>query len=258
MPLDAILLTALRRELENSLLGAKIDRISMPEKDVLILSVHSREQGSRRVLISVRPGSARISLTEQTMENPAQPPMFCMLLRKYLIGARITALEQPLGERLLILRLDTVDELNCRGEKTLVLELMGKGLNLLLLDGDGHILDCIRRVDYEDSNRRALLPGLFYTLPPQQEKPSFFRTEREECERLLTHADRTQPPDKWLLDTFGGLSPLLCRELSLGGWEGLGATLDALRMRIDTGDFTPVMISIDGMPKDYTFQPVYQ
>ena len=75
MPLDAILLTALRRELENSLLGAKIDRISMPEKDVLILSVHSREQGSRRVLISVRPGSARISLTEQTMENPPQPPM---------------------------------------------------------------------------------------------------------------------------------------------------------------------------------------
>ena len=258
MPLDAILLTALRRELENSLLGAKIDRISMPEKDVLILSVHSREQGSRRVLISVRPGSARISLTEQTMENPPQPPMFCMLLRKYLIGARITALEQPLGERLLILRLDTVDELNCRGEKTLVLELMGKGLNLLLLDGDGHILDCIRRVDYEDPNRRALLPGLFYTLPPQQEKPSFFRTEREECERLLAHADRTQPPDKWLLDTFGGLSPLLCRELSLGGWEGIGAALDALRARIDTGDFTPVMISIDGMPKDYTFQPVYQ
>ena len=188
MPLDAILLTALRRELENSLLGAKIDRISMPEKDVLVLSVHSREQGSRRVLLSVRPGSARISFTEQTMENPAQPPMFCMLLRKYLLGARIAALEQPLGERLLILRLDTVDELNCRGEKTLVLELMGKGLNLLLLDGDGRILDCIRRVDYEDSNRRALLPGLFYTLPPQQEKPSFFRTKREECERLLTHA----------------------------------------------------------------------
>ena len=83
----------------------------MPEKDVLILSVHSREQGSCRVLISVRPGSARISLTEQTMENPPQPPMFCMLLRKYLIGARITALEQPRGERLLILRVDTVDEL---------------------------------------------------------------------------------------------------------------------------------------------------
>ena len=100
MPLDAILLTALRRELENSLLGAKIDRISMPEKDVLILSVHSREQGSRRVLLSVRPGSARISFTEQTMENPAQPPMFCMLLRKYLTGGRIEAIEQPLIRRL--------------------------------------------------------------------------------------------------------------------------------------------------------------
>ena len=258
MPLDAILLTALRRELEQTLLGAKIDRISMPEKDVLILSVHSREQGSRRVLLSVRPGSARISLTEQTMENPPQPPMFCMLLRKYLIGARITALEQPLGERLLLLRLDTVDELNCRGEKTLVLELMGKGLNLLLVDGDGRILDCIRRVDYEDSNRRALLPGLFYSLPPQQEKPSFFRVSREECDALLSRADRMQPPDKWLLDTFGGLSPLLCRELALGGWDGLPAALEALRSRLDTGDFTPVMLSLDGMPKDYTFQPIRQ
>ena len=71
--------------------------------------------------IGVRPGSARISFTEQTMENPAQPPMFCMLLRKYLLGARIAALEQPLGERLLLLRLDTVDGLNCRWEIPLVL-----------------------------------------------------------------------------------------------------------------------------------------
>lgn len=258
MPLDAILLTALRRELENSLLGAKIDRISMPEKDVLILSVHSRERGSRRVLLSVRPGSARISFTEQTMENPSQPPMFCMLLRKYLLGARISTLEQPLGERLLLLRLETVDELSCRGEKTLVLELMGKALNLLLLDGDGRILDCLRRVDYEDPNRRALLPGLFYTLPPQQEKPSFFRTEKEELTRRLSCADRTIPPDKWLLDTFGGLSPLLCRELSLSGWDGLPAALDALRNRIESGDFAPIMISFDGVPKDYTFQPVHQ
>lgn len=258
MPLDAILLTALRRELENSLLGTKIDRISMPEKDVLILSVHSRERGSRRVLLSVRPGSARISFTEQAMENPPQPPMFCMLLRKYLLGARISTLEQPLGERLLLLRLETVDELSCRGEKTLVLELMGKALNLLLLDGDGRILDCLRRVDYEDPNRRALLPGLFYTLPPQQEKPSFFRTEKEELTRRLSCADRTIPPDKWLLDTFGGLSPLLCRELSLSGWDGLPAALDALRNRIESGDFAPIMISVDGVPKDYTFQPVHQ
>ena len=258
MPLDAILLTALRRELEESLIGAKIDKINMPEKDLILFSVHSRERGSRRVLISVRPGSARISLTEQTQENPPQPPMFCMLLRKYLLGARITALEQPLGERLLIMKLETTDELSIHGEKTLVLELMGKGLNLLLVDGDGRILDCIRRVDYEDSNRRALLPGLFYTLPPQQEKPSFFRTSAEECERLLESADRAVPCDKWLLDTFGGLSPLLCREVSLNGWEGLPAALAALRERIETENFTPVMLTLDGVPKDYSFMPIRQ
>ena len=98
---------------------------------------------------------------------------------------RITALEQPLGERLLILRLDTVDELNCRGEKTLVLELMGKGLNLLLLDGDGHILDCIRRVDYEDPNRRAAA-GTFLRAAAAGRNRRFSGREREECERALT------------------------------------------------------------------------
>ena len=111
MPLDAMVLTALRRELSQPLTGAKIDRISMPEKDVLILSVHSREAGSRRVLLSVRPGSARIHFTQQFMENPAQPPMFCMLLRKHLLGARITALEQPVGERLLMIRFDVEDKM---------------------------------------------------------------------------------------------------------------------------------------------------
>ena len=258
MALDGVYLHLVKKELESSLIGARVDKIHQPSKDNLIISLRTLNDGNKKLFFSASAGTARVHFTKNELENPKVPPMFCMLLRKYLIGARITALEQPLGERLLILRLDTVDELNCRGEKTLVLELMGKGLNLLLLDGDGHILDCIRRVDYEDPNRRALLPGLFYTLPPQQEKPSFFRTAREACERLLARADRTQPPDKWLLDTFGGLSPLLCRELALGGWERLSAALDALRARIDTGDFTPVMISIDGMPKDYTFQPIYQ
>ncbi|MBQ3276013.1 MAG: NFACT family protein [Oscillospiraceae bacterium] len=258
MPLDAIVLTALRRELEKPLTGAKIDRIAMPEKDVVILSVHSREEGSRKLLLSVRPGSARIHFTDLTFENPPQPPMFCMLLRKHLLGGRIAALEQPAGERLLLIRIDAVDELNVHAEKTLALELMGKGLNLVLIGEDGRILDCLRRVDYEDSNRRALLPGLFYQLPPPQSKPSVFRTAPEEILRLAAQADRSLPPDRWLLDAFGGLSPVLCRELALHGWEGLEDGIRTLLRRLEEGDFAPVMISEGGSPRDYSFMPLRQ
>ena len=258
MPLDAMVLTALRRELSPALTGAKIDRINMPEKDLLILSVHSREAGNRRLLLSARPGGARIQFTQQPTENPPQPAMFCMLLRKHLLGARITGLEQPVGERLLMLRLDTIDELSFHSSMTLVLELMGKGVNLLLVGQDGRIIDCLRRVDYEDGARRALLPGLFYTLPPEQDKPSFFRTEEGEIARLLAAADRTLAPDRWLLDTFGGLSPFLCRELAVDGWEGLENNLLQLRDRLTQENFTPVLLSENGRPKDYTFQPIRQ
>ncbi len=258
MPLDAIVLTALRRELSGPLCGAKIDRISMPERDMLILSVHSREGGSRRLLITTRPGSARIHLTEHAMENPPQPPMFCMLLRKHLVGGRITGLDQPEGERLLILSVDAVDELNCHAEKKLVLELMGKGLNLLLVDGEGRILDCLRRVDYSETGRRALLPGLFYSLPPSQDRPNFLTAPPEEFDRLLASADRGDEPDHWLLNTFGGLSPLLCRELGQNGWEGLPGAVRDLRERLSENRFTPVILSQSGRPRDFTFLPIRQ
>lgn len=258
MPMDAMVLTALRRELTPALTDAKIDRISMPERDLLVLSVHSRRLGSKRLLLSARPGTARIQFTGQTMENPPQPSMFCMLLRKHLLGARITGMEQPVGERLVLIRMDTVDELGFHASMTLVLELMGKGVNLLLIDRDGRIVDCLRRVDYGEGARRALLPGLFYTLPPEQDKPSFFRMPPEEADRLLAGADHAGAPDRWLLATFGGLSPFLCREMAVDGWEGLEDNLTRLRSRLEKEDFTPVLLSVNGSPRDFTFQPVRQ
>ena len=258
MPLDAIVLTALRRELDNVLVGAKVDRISMPEKDLLILSLRSRTSGTIRLLLSVRPGSARLHLTEQSFENPAQPPMFCMLLRKHLLGARITALEQPEGERLIALRFDASDEMNYHSERMLYLELMGKGVNLVLADAEGRILDCTRRLDWSDNARRALLPGLFYTLPPKQPRPSFFAATPEEFTALAAGADRERDCGKWLLDTFGGLSPLLCRELAAEGWDGLNAAAEWLRETVQSGRFTPVLLSENGQPKDYCFTRLRQ
>ena len=258
MPLDAVIVTALRRELDDTLTGARVDRISMPERDQLILSLRSRENGNTRLLISLRPGSARVHLTRHSFENPAQPPMFCMLLRKHLLGAHVTAVEQPPNERLLLLRFDTVDELNYHKPKTLAAELMGKGVNLILVGEDGRIIDCLRRVDYETNARRAVLPGLFYETPPAQDKPPFFALSEEELNEYFASADRGQESDRWLLETFGGLSPLLCRELALNGWDGVRDAALSLRRRVETGDLLPVMLTENGRPRDFCFMPVKQ
>lgn len=258
MPLDAMVLSALREELAPPLLGARIDRISMPEKDMLVLSVHSRTEGNRKLLISLRPGSARIQFTERAMENPPQPPMFCMLLRKHLLGAGVTGLEQPPGERLLLLQLDTTDELNYHSRRTLAVELMGKGLNLALIDAEGRIVDCLRRVEYGEGQRRPMLPGLFYQLPPAQDKPILSDLPEEELAALLAGADRNDAPDRWLLRTFAGLSPFVCRELAADGWEGLPERIAALRGCTERGEYLPVMVSLRGEPKDFSFQHVRQ
>ena len=273
MPLDAILLTALRRELENSLLGAKIDRISMPEKDVLILSVHSREQGSRRVLISVRPGSARISLTEQTMENPPQPPMFCMLLRKHLVGARVLSIEQPDLERMVILTLQCTDEFGEISQKQLVLECMGRRSNLVLLDAQGRIVECLRRVDADLSATRQLLPGLFYHLPTPLDKLSLLSQEEDSLALAQRGGDAEQAVDKWVLDHYTGISPLIAREFAFrAGHETdvrFGALNDTQRGALvqefsDTANavkednYMPVILYRDGKPVDFTYRPIAQ
>ena len=256
MPLDAVVLSALRSEMDDILTGARIDKITMPEKDMVILFIHG-PQGNRKLLVSARPGAARVHFTQQNFENPPQPPMFCMLLRKYLLGARISSVEQPNMERMLLLHMDAADELGIRSKKTLAVELMGKALNIALIGEDGRILDCLRRVDYE-SGRRPMLPGLFYELPPKQPKPDFFSIPSDELQSLYRDASRELPPDKWLLDTFGGLSPLICREMAVGDWNELENSLHDLRRRVDGRNWQPTMLLEDGRPKDFTFMPLRQ
>ena len=123
MPLDAVCLTALLRELAPELEGARIDKVQQPERDLLLLSVYTRS-GARRLLISAGVGSARLHFTRERYENPETPPMFCMLLRKHLTGARIVSVEQPPYERMALLKLAARDELGVETEKTLAVELM--------------------------------------------------------------------------------------------------------------------------------------
>ena len=168
MALDAALLALTAGELKNTLLDAKIDKIFEPTRDEVLLTLRTRTD-TFKLLLSARSGSARICLTEETFENPQTPPSFCMLLRKHLTGGRLTALEVEPGDRLVFLRFLCTNEMGDLVENVLAVELMGRYSNLVLTR-DGRIIDALKRVDFEDSDIRQLLPGLPYTLPAKPAK----------------------------------------------------------------------------------------
>ena len=227
MPLDAICLTAVVEELKKTLVGGKVDKIYQPTRDEVILNIRAGE--NVKLLLAGSPTAPRLHLTRQTRENPAQPPMFCMLLRKHLTGGRILAIEQPELERIVLLRLEVIDELGDRVPRTLVLEAMSRRANLILLDAEGRIVDCMRRVDADMSAQRQVLPGLFYRLP--EPRP--------------------------------GLSPLIERELAFrGGVESvkdlpLEEKLEQLSRAVG-GAYVPTLLVRDGKAADFTFLPILQ
>ena len=272
MPLDALCLSGVVHELQNALSGAKIDKIYQPGRDEVVLALRA-PAGNVKLLLSANPSHPRAHLTQISRENPDKPPMFCMLLRKHLSGARLLELVQPPMERVVDLRLEALDELGDRVERRLVLEAMGRHSNLILLDGEGRIMDCLRRVDSDMSARRQVLPGLFYRLPPAQEKLAPSSLDRAALESALAAAPEESQADKWLLDTFGGLSPLICRELAFraggatdarlhqmgeGGRSRLLDELEGLLRSVQENSFTPVTLEKEGHPSDFTFQPISQ
>lgn len=184
MPLDAICLTAVAAELRRAVIGGKVDKIYQPTRDEVVLHMRTG-QGNVRMLLSANPQHPRAHLTETPRENPDTPPMFCMLLRKYFLGGRILAITQPSMERLLEFRFETLSELGDRVERRLVLECIGRKANLIMLDGEGRITDCLRRVEGDLSARRPLMPGMFYQAPAPTGKLDPTAMTLEDLRRLV-------------------------------------------------------------------------
>ena len=263
MPLDAICLSGVVKELRESILGLRIEKVQQPARDQVILTL----RGNKKLLLCAGASQARVHLTSLARENPAAPPMFCMLLRKHLVGGRLAAIEQPALERAVIFTLDIVDELGEPGRRKLVAECMGRYSNLILLDGQDRIIDCLRRVDMEMSEKRQVLPGLFYHLPPAQEKADPLAIDPEGFDRLLWEANPDREASQFLLDSFFGVSPLVCREIAdrAGGDMPVGDRAAALKdafftwqERVNAGEFQPCMLSRDGKPSDYSYFPIQQ
>ena len=260
MPLDAIYLSALTAELQDKLEGGRIDKVQQPERDMLLLSLRAKGE-NLRLLLAAGTGNARVHLTESSFENPAEPPMFCMLLRKHLVGAHITAVYQPDYERMLIIELEGHDEMGFASQKKLVAEMIGRSANVILVDGEGRIVDCMRRMDFGGDVQRRMLPGMIYRLPPRQEKPPLLETDSVQRQEMIQAADRQQSVDKWLLNSFAGLSPLVCRELAhrcCGSYDTLPELLDAFVDSVQAGDLRPTILYEDGKPRDFSFMPISQ
>ncbi|MFI3252954.1 MAG: NFACT RNA binding domain-containing protein [Eubacteriales bacterium] len=276
MPLDGICVTHLVTELKDTIIGGKIDKIYQPGRDEIILSLRSRMEtghGTVKLLLSASPQHPRVHLTQISRENPAVPPMFCMLLRKHLVGAKVLDITQPPMERVIEFQLEALDELGFRVSRRLILEVLGVQSNIILVDEKGRIIDCIRRIHRDLSTMkdgesvRQVMSGFFYQYPPSQNKMNPFTESVETLQERI--AQGTGQADKFLLSSFSGISPLISRELNFlvtgavdtpletlspEQKEALGEKLFSLRQEKPS----PCILFDQGKPKDFSFREISQ
>ena len=169
MPMDGLTVGFAARELNETLTGGRIDKITQPERDTVVLVIRAGG-ANHRLLLCASPNNARCHLTMGTYSNPLEPPALCMLMRKQLTGARITEIRQVGGDRVVHVDMDAVNELGDHVLRRLVLEIMGRHSNLLLLDEQDRILEATRHVNPEMSRVRQIQPGMTYLPPPEQDK----------------------------------------------------------------------------------------
>lgn len=225
MAFDAFFLKAVLEEIREKAIGARVEKLHQPSRDTLLLLLRCAH-GREKLIIAASPSAPRLHFTTASPENPSEPPMFCMLLRKHLSGARLSGVSQPDMERLAVFTFDCTDEMGYPVEKRLVAELMGRTCNIYLLGPDGRILDCLRRVGLDEAKRPAL-PGLSYQEPEAVEKTNPMGLSTEDYVNLLTAPGADVLADR-LMDTLGGLSPLVCREAALFAAGDTDARLENL------------------------------
>src|SRR5690625_1657388 len=170
MPFDGIVTNVVTQDLKQLLIGGRINKIYQPTNSELIFMIR-KSKTNYSLLISIHPNYARMHLTEVKLKNPAEPPMFCMVLRKHLQSALIEDIEQIELERIISFRFQAMNEIGDRTTKTLMVEIMGRHSNIILLnESESKIVDCIKHVPPFQNRYRSLLPGADYKLPPPQYK----------------------------------------------------------------------------------------
>ena len=266
MAFDAFFLSAVLSEIREKATGARVEKIHQPGRDTVILLLRC-EHGREKLLFAPNPAAPRLHLTTANPENPDQPPMFCMLLRKHLSGARLASITQPAMERAANFTFDCTDEMGYPVQQRLVAELMGRTCNLYLLGPDGRIIDCLRRIGLDETSKRPALPGLLYQEPEDVEKIDPKGLNKEDYVKLLCKPGADVLADR-LMDTLGGLSPLICREAALYAAGDTQARIDE-RYTEEVAEKLELFFcehlnhpapyyyaQADGTPKQFAFCPI--
>ena len=270
MALDGAFLYAVRQEL-SGLIGSRIEKIHQPAREEILISLRNME-GSHKILISASADRARVHLTQQSIDNPPAPPMFCMLLRKRLGNGKLLAIRQDGLERVLYFDFSCVNTLGDVVQLTLACEIMGKYSNLILMDETGKVVDSIKRVDAEMSRKRLVLPGVAYALPPAEPRLNFLTDSMETIQAAITAQTGALP--KVLLKTLEGVSPVLVREWEFfagNGEECRAETLTAVQLKrlleimqqtkerlLQQNCVFTVAATKEGQLKDFSFLPLHQ
>ena len=272
MALDGITLGILKNEISEKLIGARVDKIHQPSKEELVISMRWNG-GNGKLLISASASSPRIHFTESFVDNPKNPPMFCMLMRKHLAGAKLVEIEQFGLERMLHLSFSTYNEFGDPVIIKLAVEIMGRHSNIMLIGPDGRIIDAIKRVTADMSSVRQVMPGMTYVFPPAQNKMNTLDIDGMVLAARLKEG-RDVPLSKALMENLDGVSPIVCREISeivTGGedtkahdlsdndFEKLIFAIEKIAENVKNANVFPYMvIEENGHPADFTFIPVTQ
>ena len=271
MALDGIFLRHIKNEIEKEALGARVNQIYQPNRDELVIVLRTFE-GAKKLLLSSRANSPRVNFCVNTPENPAQPPMFCMLLRKRLGGGKLVGVRQSGCDRVLFLDFECVNELGDLEGLSVVCEIMGMYSNLIVINHDtGIIIDALKRVDLTMSSQRFVLPNIPYELPQSQNKLNITRHTPEEIVSALERLEAEMPLSKAFMQTIEGISPIVARELEFRVQEGatnrvggvlrenLMSVLAEFKALAESCSGAPCIVyREDGRPMDFSFFPVTQ
>lgn len=270
MALDGIFLRHIKTELEQEALGARVSQIYQPNRDELVFALRTYG-GNKKLLLSSRANSPRVNFCTKTPENPSQPPMFCMLLRKRIGGGKLVAVRQMDCDRVLFLDFECVNELGDTVMITVACEIMGMYSNIIVINSDGVIIDSLKRVDLTMSSRRLVLPNIKYELPEPQDKLNILTSKPEEIADRVRNLDVETALNKALLKVIQGVSPIVCREVEYRVFEGatnrvegvfydrLVTELERLKEIAENCSQKPCIVyREDGKPMDFCFMPVEQ
>ena len=215
MAFDAGMMRAVVWEINRAAKDARVEKIQQPQKDEVVITLHSAAQRSDlRLSINAGANNPKLGFTAVAKENPAAAPMLCMLLRKQLGGGKLVQARQIGFDRVCELEFASRDEMGFAVTRYLIVEIMGKYSNLLLADENKRIITALHLVDFSTSRLRQILPGMTYELPPAQDKADLFTTDCPTLAAYLAAADASLPLHKFILGRFLGISPLVARELA--------------------------------------------